>query len=170
VISPLLSNILLTPFDKEMRRKGYRMTRWADDWVITCESQSEAQAALACARKILEKLGVALNEKKTRIVHVKNGFEFLRFRIGKGKGNLKLNKARIKARLNKLNLYAIPADKSVNRFKDAIRQLTGRRRPRSAQEIVKDLNPVIRGWGNYFKKAFVKRRFNQLDTWIIPRI
>lgn len=56
VISPLLSNILLTPFDWEMRKKGYRLTRYADDWVITCTSRSEAQAALAAAKRILEKL------------------------------------------------------------------------------------------------------------------
>ena len=56
VVSPLLSNILLTPFDREMRKKGYRLTRYADDWVVTCTSRSEAQAALAAAKRILEKL------------------------------------------------------------------------------------------------------------------
>jgi hypothetical protein len=54
VVSPLLSNILLTPFDHEMRRKGYQLTRFADDWVITCKS--EARAALAAATRILEQL------------------------------------------------------------------------------------------------------------------
>src|ERR1700737_2108012 len=58
VVSPLLSNILLTPFDREMRRKGYQLTRWADDWVITCKSAAEARAAVAAAGKILEELGV----------------------------------------------------------------------------------------------------------------
>src|SRR5712671_4218971 len=52
VVSPLLSNVLLTPFDREMRRKGYQLTRWADDWVITCKSAAEARAAVAAARKI----------------------------------------------------------------------------------------------------------------------
>ncbi len=170
VISPLLSNILLTPFDKEMRRKGYRLTRWADDWVITCKSRAEANAALATARKILEKLGVSLNMKKTRIVNVRYGFEFLGFRIGKGKGSLRLPATRIKAKLNKLNLYAIPADKSVDRFKTTIRQMTKRRRPQSVEEMIEELNPLIRGWGNYFKRANVRRLFNQLDRWIIRRI
>ena len=55
VISPLLSNILLTPFDREMRRRGYQLTRYADDWVITCESAAQARAALAAAQQILEK-------------------------------------------------------------------------------------------------------------------
>jgi RNA-directed DNA polymerase len=77
VVSPLLSNILLTPFDKEMRQKGYRLTRWADDWVVTCRTQAaEAENALAQATKILDKLGVTLNREKTRIVHISKGFEF----------------------------------------------------------------------------------------------
>ena len=58
VISPILSNVLLTPFDQEMRRRGCRLTRYADDWVITCQSKEEAKATLDAARKILEKLGV----------------------------------------------------------------------------------------------------------------
>ena len=107
VVSPLLSNILLTPFDKEMRHKGYQLTRWADDWVVTCRTRAEAQAALAQATKILEKLGVALNREKTRIVHIAQGFEFLGFKIGRGKGRFKLSRDRITSKLNRQNLYAI---------------------------------------------------------------
>ena len=73
VASPLLSNILLTPFDREMRSKGYQLTRYADDWVITCLSAAEARAALAAASQILKKLGVNINPQKTRIVHVRYG-------------------------------------------------------------------------------------------------
>ncbi|WP_425364276.1 reverse transcriptase domain-containing protein [Bradyrhizobium barranii] len=85
VISPLLSNILLTPFDKEMRQRGYRLTRWADDWVVTCRTRAEAEHALARAGRILETLGVTLNREKTRIVHIAHGFEFLGFKIQRGK-------------------------------------------------------------------------------------
>ena len=77
VVSPLLSNILLTPFDREMRRKGYQLTRFADDWVVTCASAAEALAALAAALRILSELGVQLHPQKTRVVHVQRGFEFL---------------------------------------------------------------------------------------------
>jgi RNA-directed DNA polymerase len=70
VVSPLLSNILLTPFDREMRRKGYQLTRYADDWVITCKSAAEARAAVDAALRILKQLGVELHPQKTRIVHV----------------------------------------------------------------------------------------------------
>lgn len=86
----MLSNILLTPFDKEMRQKGYRLTRWADDWVVTRRTRAEAEHALMRAGKILETLGVTLNGEKTRIVHIAQGFEFLGFKIGRGKGRFKL--------------------------------------------------------------------------------
>src|SRR5204862_664865 len=66
VASPLLSNILLTPFDREMRSKGYQLTRYADDWVATCESAAEARAAVAAALRILNELGVQLHPQKTR--------------------------------------------------------------------------------------------------------
>src|SRR4030095_3180577 len=81
VISPLLSNILLTPFDREMRRRGYSLTRYADDWAVTCRSAQEARAALQTATRILKALGVEINPQKTRIVHVRQGFEFLRYNI-----------------------------------------------------------------------------------------
>src|SRR4030081_2598674 len=70
VVSPLLSNILLTPFDQEMRSKGFQLTRFADDWVITCHSEAEAHAAIAVALRILRQLGVELHPQKTRVVHV----------------------------------------------------------------------------------------------------
>ena len=101
VVSPLLSNILLTPFDKEMRQKGYRLTRWADDWVVTCRTRAEAENALAQATKILDKLGVTLNREKTRIVHISKGFEFLGFKIQQGRNRFKLSRDRIKSRLNR---------------------------------------------------------------------
>jgi RNA-directed DNA polymerase len=85
VISPLLSNILLTPFDQEMRRKGYQLTRFADDWVVTCKSAEEARAAITAALRILKQLGVELHPQKTRIVHVQHGFEFLGYKIKQGK-------------------------------------------------------------------------------------
>jgi group II intron reverse transcriptase/maturase len=170
VVSPCLSNIFLTPFDKEMRRKGYRLTRWADDWVITCKSRREAEAALLFARKVLATLGVIVNEQKTRIMHIRNGFVFLGFKIGLGKGKFYLEPRQIKAKLNTKNLYAMPADKSVKKFRDQIRALTRRGVPSSTEELIQTLNPVIRGWGNYFARSNVRRLFNMLDRWIEKRI
>ena len=77
----MLSNILLTPFDQEMRRKGYQLTRFADDWVITCTSAAEARAAIAAALRILSELSVQLHPQKTRVVHVQQGFEFLGYLV-----------------------------------------------------------------------------------------
>jgi retron-type reverse transcriptase len=64
VVSPLLSNVLLTPFDREMRLRGYQLTRFADDWVITCKSAAEARAAMDVARRILKQLGVELHPQE----------------------------------------------------------------------------------------------------------
>jgi hypothetical protein len=80
VVLPLLSNILLTPFDQEMRRKGYQLTRYAD-WVATCESAAEARAAVTAALRNLDELGVQLHPQKTRIVHARQGFEFLGYKV-----------------------------------------------------------------------------------------
>ena len=77
VASPLLSNILLTPFDREMRSKGYQLTRYADDWIITCTTATEAHVALEAASRVLKELGVNINPQKTRIVHVRHGFDAL---------------------------------------------------------------------------------------------
>src|SRR6202050_3081767 len=85
VVSPTLSNILLTPFDREMRLRGYQLTRYADDWVVTCKSEAEARAAIDAAGRILKQLGVELHPQKTRIVHVRYGFEFLGYMIKRGK-------------------------------------------------------------------------------------
>jgi len=170
VISPLLSNILLTPFDREMRRMGYQLTRYADDWVVTCRSGAEAKAALAAARMILEKLGVELHHEKTRIVHIREGFEFLGYKIKRGTRPLKLPAHRIRSGAKSGGLYAYPREKSIQRFKDQIRRLTRRNAPVSTQELIDQINPVIRGWGNYYCKAHVRKLFNQLDRWIMRRI
>ena len=170
VISPLLSNILLTPFDREMRRKGYRLTRWADDWVVTCKTRSEAQAALAAAKRILQQLGVVLHEEKTRIVHAKHGFEFLGYKLKKGTRPLQLSAQRIRSGARTGQLYAFPRQKSIDHFKEQVRKRTRRKIPRSTPELVEELNPVIRGWGNYYCKAHVRKLFNRLDRWIVRRL
>jgi retron-type reverse transcriptase len=67
-----------------MRLRGYQLTRYADDWVITCKSAAEARAAVAAARRILKQLGVELHPQKTRIVYIRDGFEFLGYIIKRG--------------------------------------------------------------------------------------
>ena len=170
VISPLLSNVLLTPFDREMRRRGCRLTRYADDWLLTCRSRGEARAALKAAKRILAKLGVTLNAEKTRIVHVRQGFEFLGYKIKQGQRPLRLPSAKITSGARAGTLYAIPRDKSIRNFKDQIRARTRRTASVTTQELIDQLNPVIRGWGQYYRKARVRKLFHQLDGWIVRRI
>ena len=169
VVSPLLSNILLTPFDQEMRRRGYQLTRYADDWVITCESAVEARAAVAVALQILNKLGVQLHPQKTRIVHVQQGFEFLGYKIKRGRG-LRLPSSAIRSGARSGALYAYPKPKSIRRFMDQVRQLTKRSVPLTTKELIDEMNPVLRGWGHYYKRAHVRTLFHRLDGWIVRRI
>jgi RNA-directed DNA polymerase len=170
VISPLLSNILLTPFDREMRRRGYQLTRYADDWLVICRTLGEAKAALVTAKRVLKKLGVELNDEKTRIAHVRQGFEFLGYKIKKGTRALKLSASRIRSGARSGSLYAYPREKSIQHFKDQIRRMTRRKAPVNTRELIEQINPVIRGWGNYYCKAHVRKLFNQLDRWIVRRI
>lgn len=170
VVSPLLANVLLTPFDREMRARGYQLTRYADDWVVTCTTRAKAEEALATARRILETLGVVLHPEKTRIVHVRHGFEFLGYVVRQGKKPMRLPRHRIKSGARQGALYAQPSEKARRRFKDKIRALTTRRAPVSTEQLIRDINPVIRGWGMYYRRAHVRKLFNQLDRWIARRI
>ena len=169
VVSPTLSNILLTPFDREMRLRGYQVTRYADDWVITCKSAAEARAAMEAAGRILKQLGVELHPQKTRIVHVRYGFEFLGYKIKRGK-KLHLPESKIRSQARSGALYAYPREKSIQRFQDQVRQRTKRRVPLKTPELIAKLNPLLRGWGEYYKRAHVRTLFNQLDRWIVRRI
>lgn len=170
VISPLMSNILLTPFDREMRQRGFQVTRYADDWVVTCKTRQEAQAALAAAQRILDTLGVRLHAGKTRIVHVRQGFEFLGYKLKRGQRPLRLQPGKIRSGVRPGNLYAFPRAKSIQHFKDQIRRRTRRKAPLGTQELIKQINPVIRGWGQYYCKAHVRKLFQRLDGWIVRRL
>jgi group II intron reverse transcriptase/maturase len=170
VVSPLLSNIYLTPFDRAMTAAGYRMVRWADDFVVLCKTRQEAERAMVFSAGFLTKeLGVALHPGKSRVVHVSQGFEFLGYKVKRGQG-YRLPASMRCAQGNSGNLYAIPREKSVKRFRDQIRRLTRRRLPLTLVEVVDRINPVIRGWGTYYSKAHVRRLFHQLDGWIVRRL
>ena len=170
VVSPTLSNVLLTPFDREMRLRGYQLTRYADDWVITCKSAAEARAAVEAAGRVLKQLGVELHPQKTRILHVQDGFEFLGYKIKRGKKKLYLPESKIRSQARQGALYAYPKEKSIRRFMDRVRQRTKRRLPLPTKELIEELNPLLRGWGEYYKRAHVRLLFNRLDRWILHRI
>ena len=142
VISPLLSNIYLHVFDEQMERAGFQITRYADDWLAVCQTREEAERALASDRAVLEgELGLRIHPDKTRIVHISQGFEFLGYKIGLGR--------RLRFNPGGIGLYALPRQGSIDRFKDKVRALTGRRLSIPLEELIQALNPVIRGWGLY---------------------
>jgi RNA-directed DNA polymerase len=97
----------VTSFDREMRHKGYQLTRYADDWVVTCASATEARAALAAtASQVLKALGVTINPQKTRIVHIRQGFQFLGYKLKRGSRRMRLSTSKIKSDAQQGSLYA----------------------------------------------------------------
>lgn len=150
VISPLLANIVLDVFDKAIEAKGWRHVRYADDFVILTRSPEEAAHALAYAKEVLGTLKLSLHETKTRLTNFREGFEFLGFRF----------------RCFRLGIRA----KSLERFKDRVRFVTRRNQGRNVDAVLADLNPIIRGYANYFGVAEVTGSFCKLDKWLRMRI
>jgi RNA-directed DNA polymerase len=152
VISPLLANIYLHPFDLLMEESGYRMVRYADDFVILCQTEAEAQAALRQVEAWVTANGLMLHPDKTRIGDARQpsqGFEFLGYRFEAG--------------------HRFVRDKSRRAIKDKVRAKTGRSRGTSLRQIIADLNPMLRGWFGYFKHA-VPSEFRSLDGFIRRRL
>ena len=154
VISPLLANIYLNRYDWRMGQAGYRVVRFADDLVTCCETKEEAYRALQLTREILEgELHLRLHPGKTRVVHVSEGFEFLGFYFGWGD-----------------SFYMTPREKAVKKFREKVKEITRRNRPMKFQEMIRDLNRVIVGLGNYFRYGKCKRMFWRLEKWIRRRV
>jgi len=151
VISPLLANIYLDAFDKEMKRRNHRIVRYADDILILCVSSSAADNALLKATQILEKdLKLTVNQKKTHIAHSDDGIKFLGVIIG--------------------SEYTRIQEKKLKHFKQKIKGLTKRNSGMNIHSIIKRLNPVICGFANYFSIANCKREFLKLAGWIRRRL
>ncbi|HXH50599.1 MAG TPA: group II intron reverse transcriptase/maturase [Terriglobia bacterium] len=136
VISPLLANIYLHGLDCQVVQKGYRMVRYADDFVVLCRSAEEAQAGLAEVKAWVEVNGLSLNAEKTHVGDCRQpgqGFEFLGYRFAVGRRWVRR--------------------KSLKVMREHIRMRTKRTRGDSLATIIADLNPTLRGWFNYFKHA-----------------
>lgn len=152
VISPLLANLYLHPLDELLNDKGYRMVRYADDFVVLCRSRDEAEAALADIRVWVAANGLSLHPEKTHLGDCRRpgcGFEFLGYRFEAGQRWVR--------------------KKSLARFKDKVREKTRRTRGDSLACIVADLNPMLRGWFGYFKHAH-KRTFEAMDGFVRRRL
>ena len=122
------------------------------------------------ARRILKQLGVELHPQKTRIVHVRYGFEFLGYKIKSGWKRLHLPASKIRSQARQGALYAYPKEKSIRRFMDQVRHRTKRTTPLRTKELIAELNPLLRGWGEYYKRAHIRKLFQRLDGWILRRI
>lgn len=152
VISPLLANIYLHPLDVLMASRGYRMVRYADDFVVLCKGREEADAVLGDVRTWMAENGLRLHPNKTHVGdcrQIGEGFEFLGYRFEAGRRWVR--------------------KKSLNRFKDSIRAKTRRTRGQTLAVIVADLNRLLRGWFAYFKHAH-RYTFEPLDKFIRRRL
>jgi RNA-directed DNA polymerase len=152
VISPLLANIYLHPLDCQIRQKGYRMVRYADDFVVLCRSLEEAQAALAEVKAWVEANGLSLNPDKTHVGDCRQkrqGFDFLGYHFELGRRWAR--------------------QKSYQALQDRIRMRTRRTRGDSLAKIIVDLNPTLRGWFNYFKHAH-PNTFKWMDSFVRRRL
>ena len=136
VISALLANIYLHGLDGHMVQKGYRMVRYADDFVVLCRSAEQAQAALAEVKAWVEDNGLSLNAEKTHVGDCRQwgqGFDFLGYHFEVGRRWVR--------------------KKSYTAMQDRIRKRTKRTRGDSLAKIIVELNPTLRGRFNYFKRA-----------------
>ena len=155
VLSPLLSNIYLNPLDHLMAGQGYQMVRYADDFVILCRSQSEAEQALSEVRQWCEAEGLTLHPTKTRIVDVRaEGFDFLGYRF---------------QTTQRGRLARWPRKKSEQKLKDTIRAKTKRTNGHGLQEIIADVNRTLRGWFGYFRHS-CRWTFATVDRWVRMRL
>ena len=151
VISPLLANIALNSLDWLLHERGVRFVRYADDFVVLCQTEAQVQEAHTLVQQHLTSLGLTLSAEKTKTTQFREGFAFLGFDISSWSVAMR--------------------PKAVEKFKTKIRELTPRSHNLDARVIAK-LNRVIRGTANYFATTFadVGDRFRGLDRWIRMRL
>ena len=173
VISPLLSNIFLHVLDVMWTRHSAplgTLVRYADDFVVMCRTRKDCEQAEIRIRVILERLGLELQPEKTRRVELydgKEGFDFLGCHLHKRMSGILWERKR--QRLYFLQRW--PSGRSMQRIRQRVKELTPRSRCHAdIRDVISDLNPVVRGWGNYFRTGNAARRFNQLDGYVWRRL
>ncbi len=151
VISPLLANIVLNKLDWRLEQAGYRFVRYADDFVVVCQTREQANAALTLVESVMTDLGLKLSPEKTKIASYGKGYDFLGFRLSKKSRTMRA--------------------KSLEKFKTKVKEITKRSHNLEAS-VIEKLNQVIRGTANYFATKFATciHLFQQLDKWIRMRI
>ena len=171
VISPLLANIYLHVLDTELARRGLgELVRYADDGVVLCRSAAQARAALDAVGEILASLGLRLHPDKTKVVDLREGREGLDF-LGchfraRMSGRLWEQK-----RIVRYYLHRWPSQRAMKRLRDKVRHRTGRNRAGAdIRDVIADLNPLLRGWGNYFRTGNAAAKFRQADDYVVRRL
>ena len=173
VISPLLSNIFLHVLDMLWTRHSVplgTLVRYCDDFVVMCRTRKDCELAEARIGVILKRLGLELHPAKTRRVNLswgQEGFDFLGCHLHKRLSGVIWERSR--QRLYFLQRW--PSQRSMQRIRQRVKELTPRSRCHAdIRDVIHDLNPVLRGWGNYFRTGNAATRFNQLDTYVWRRL
>lgn len=173
VISPLLSNIFLHVLDVAWGREGARyglLVRYADDFVVMCDTEQQVERAEARVRAILARLGLELHPEKTRRVTLargREGFDFLGCHLRKRMSGPVWEKQRRCA----YYLQRWPSQRAMKHIRGRVKELTPRAAcHRELRETIASLNPVLRGWGRYFSTGNAARKFGQIDTYVCKRL
>ena len=173
VISPLLSNIYLHVLDRLWTRQGGQLgtlVRYADDFVVISRTKGECEKAEQRIREILARLGLELHPDKTRRVELfdgKEGFDFLGHHLRKRMSGALWERKR--QRVYFLNRW--PSRSAMRRVRARVKELTPRRRcHEDIRAVIADVNPVLRGWGNYFRTGNAAQKFNQIDGYVWRRL
>lgn len=171
VISPLLANVYLHVLDAELaHRKVGELVRYADDGVVLCRSAAQAEHALAVVGEILASLGLRLHPDKTKVVDLRDGREGLDF-LGchfRARMSGRLWEQR---RIVRYYLHRWPSQRAMVRLRDKVRERTGRIRVGTdIRVVIAGLNPILRGWGNYFRTGNAADKFRQIDWYVTWRL
>src|SRR5262249_36359823 len=169
VISPLLANIYLHLLDRLWAAKCGslgQLIRYADDFVVMSPTESKAKEALRRIQFVMSKLGLGLHPEKTRMVDLRRGkesFVFLGCTIRKKRSILRNPRG--------YYMHRWPSPKARKRLRDRVREITDRRSSgQDVKQIIAKLNPVLRGWGNYFRTGTCRRQFHRMDDFVYRRL
>jgi RNA-directed DNA polymerase len=171
VISPLLANIYLHVLDRELAARGVgELVRYADDGVVLCRSEAQARAVLDAVGEILGGLGLRLHPDKTKVVDLREGREGLDF-LGCHFRARMSGRQWEQRRVIRYYLHRWPSRRSVKRLREKVHARTGRNRAGwDIREVIADLNPLLRGWGNYFRTGNAADKFRQADDYVVWRL
>ena len=170
VISPLLLNIALHGMDQTIgvtynshgQLSGKRaVVRYADDFVCFCETKEDAEQVQETLTAWLKDRGLTLSAEKTRIVHLTEGFNFLGFNIRHYR-TPQTTKTGWK-------LLIKPSKESVQDVRKKLKERWKKVQGTNVQVVLKELNPIIRGWANYFRMVVAKELFGKLDSWMVHK-